>query len=102
MSTGLACVVSDISSNESLLKGSGIVISGSAIEERLPGALQQLLDKPEYTKELGKKARKKVLQYHQQDKIFGELEKALTNVVKKFGKHTSNKNIRVLPLEDYE
>lgn len=80
MSTGLACIATDVATNEDVLDNVGIVIEGK-VKEQLSVALKLCLDQPEFTASLGRKARERVLNQFNQQKIFQRLAAEFQRVV---------------------
>lgn len=87
MSCGLAVVTSDAGANGEVAYDAGIVIPASKIEEQLPLALKTLLEYPDFTKMLGKKARRKILNQYSQDLIFEKLIKSFEHTIVNYKKY---------------
>lgn len=89
MSCGLACIASDAGANGELLKDAGIVIPATRVKQELPLALRILLENPDFSRKLGEKARKKILNNYAQEKIFSTLQDALKETVKDYRRRGS-------------
>lgn len=74
MSTGLACIASDVASQREMLRKVGIVIPYGKLKEKLPGELNRLLNNDERRTKLGRLAREKVILKYSQKKVFEEIE----------------------------
>lgn len=81
MSSGLACIASNVGANDELIDRAGILLKESKLSYELPVVLRLLMENTELVRVLGKKARMKVLKYYFQDKVFYQLMKALTTTV---------------------
>lgn len=62
MSCGLATVATDVGSDGEALSGAGIVLERRHLKEQLPLALRLLVEYPELRRELGRRARLRVLE----------------------------------------
>ncbi len=69
MSTGLACITTDVGNNGALLKNAGITIPASHLKTNLTIALKILMENKILQKSLGLAARKKVVKYYSQTNI---------------------------------
>ncbi len=61
MSCGLATVATDVGSDAEALSGAGIVVERRYLKEQLPVALRLLVEYPELRREMGQRARQRVL-----------------------------------------
>ena len=76
MSTGTACVATDAGADgEVLNNGAGIVISTDNVAAQLKTIIPILVDHPSFTKDLGKKARDRVIERYTISKNIDSLEK---------------------------
>ncbi|MCR8539718.1 MAG: glycosyltransferase family 4 protein [Prochlorococcus marinus CUG1439] len=81
MSTGTACVATDAGADGEVLdNGAGIVISTDNVAEQLKTIIPILVEHPSFTKDLGKKARERVLERYTISKNINSLEKAYMNL----------------------
>ena len=82
MSTGTACVATDAGADGEVLdKGAGIVISTDNVAAQLKTIIPILLEHPSFTKDLGVKARERVLERYTISKNINSLEKVYMNLV---------------------
>jgi len=86
MSCGLACVGSDAGANSELLESAGIVIPTAKLADQLPVVLRILLDYPDFTANLGKKARRKVVKFYSQKILFNRLISAFQDTISNYKK----------------
>ncbi len=70
MSCGLACIATDAGNSPEVLKNSGFLINHQKIRQELPVALRILLEQKEIRKFLGTLARRFVVKFHKESKIF--------------------------------
>lgn len=98
MSSALACIASDAGSNVETLSNAGILIPNNSLKYQLPLALKLLIEYPDFQEILGKKARKKALNDHNEEKILKALEKALEKVNKNF-RLKGPPQVKPLPIE---
>lgn len=98
MSVGLACVVSDAGTNRELVENAGIVIPGTRLKQELPLALRLLLKYPDFAKDLGRKARTRILKSYSQKVLFRKFEKALVQTIADYKKRGSPQSLP-LPLD---
>jgi glycosyltransferase involved in cell wall biosynthesis len=76
MSTGTACVATDAGADgEVLNNGAGIVISTDNVAAQLKTIIPILVDHPSFTKDLGRKARDRVIERYTISKNIDSLEK---------------------------
>ena len=76
MSTGTACVATDAGADGEVLdNGAGIVISTENVASQLKTIIPILIEHPSFTKELGKKARERVLERYTITNNINTLEK---------------------------
>jgi glycosyltransferase involved in cell wall biosynthesis len=76
MSTGTACIATDAGADGEVLdKGAGIVISTDNVAAQLKTIIPILVDHPSFTKDLGKKARDRVIERYTINKNIDSLEK---------------------------
>ena len=76
MSAGTACVATDAGADGEVLdKGAGIVISTDNVAAQLKTIIPILVDHPSFTKDLGKKARDRVIERYTISKNIDSLEK---------------------------
>ena len=76
MSTGTACVSTDAGADGEVLdKGAGIVISTDNVATQLKTIIPILVEHPSFTKDLGRKARERVLERYTISKNINSLEK---------------------------
>ena len=76
MSTGTACVATDAGADGEVLdNGAGIVISTDNVAEQLKTIIPILVDHPSFTKDLGKKARDRVIERYTLNKNIDSLER---------------------------
>lgn len=84
MSSGLACIASNVGANDDLLQNAGILIRETKMSSELPIALRILLENSEFVRLLGSKAQKKVWTNYSQDKIFASLIRAFIKTIKDY------------------
>jgi len=76
MSTGTACIATDAGADGEVLdKGAGIVISTDNVAAQLKTIIPILVNHPSFTKDLGKKARDRVIERYTINKNIDSLEK---------------------------
>jgi len=76
MSAGTACVATDAGADGEVLdKGAGIVISTDNVAKQLKTIFPILIEHPSFTKDLGRKARDRVLERYTISKNIDLLEK---------------------------
>ena len=76
MSTGTACVATDAGADGEVLdNGAGIVISTENVASQLKTIIPILVEHPSFTKDLGRKARKRILERYTITKNINSLEK---------------------------
>ena len=76
MSTGTACVSTDAGADGEVLdKGAGIVISTDNVATQLKTIIPILVEHPSFTRDLGRKARERVLERYTISKNINSLEK---------------------------
>jgi len=76
MSSGTACVATDAGADGEVLdNGAGIVISTDNVAAQLKTIIPILVDHPSFTKDLGKKARDRVIERYTISKNIDSLEK---------------------------
>jgi len=81
MSTGTACVATDAGADGEVLdNGAGIVISTDNVAAQLKTIIPILVEHPSFTKDLGEKARERVLERYTITKNINSLEKVYTNL----------------------
>jgi len=61
MATGCAVIATDVGSDGDALRGAGIVLDLEKLEEQLPLAIRTLIEFPEFSRELGNRARHRVV-----------------------------------------
>ena len=83
MSTGLACITTNVGSNDMVVKNVGIILSSQNIKSELQKTLQHMLTHPEYTQRLGKNARTKILEHFNEEKTFSYLIGAFKKTIHK-------------------
>lgn len=81
MSCGLACIASDVGANPELLENNGIIITHQKVKQELPLALKILLEQINFRKELGKKARNRVLNHFSQKESFSAYMKLYQHTI---------------------
>ena len=82
MSTGTACVATDAGADgEVLNNGAGIVISTDNVAAQLKTIIPILVDHPSFTKDLGKKARDRVIERYTISKNIDSLEKVYIELI---------------------
>ena len=85
MSTGTACVATDAGADGEVLdKGAGIVISTENVAAQLKTIIPILVDHPSFTKNLGEKARERVLERYTISKNINSLEKVYSDIIDNF------------------
>ena len=85
MSTGTACVATDAGADGEVLdNGAGIVISTDNVATQLKTIIPILIDHPSFTKALGEKGRRRVIQRYTIESKIKELEKLYLNCIKNF------------------
>jgi len=76
MSTGTACIATDAGADGEVLdNGAGIVISTDNVAAQLKTIIPILVEHPSFTKDLGKKARDRVIERYTMTKNIDSLEK---------------------------
>ena len=76
MSAGTACVATDAGADGEVLdNGAGIVISTDNVAAQLKTIIPILVDHPSFSKDLGKKARDRVIERYTISKNIDSLEK---------------------------
>ena len=76
MSSGTACVATDAGADGEVLNdGAGIVISTDNVAAQLKTIIPILVDHPSFTKDLGEKARDRVIERYTISKNIDSLEK---------------------------
>ena len=81
MSTGTACVATDAGADGEVLdNGAGIVISTENVASQLKTIIPILVEHPSFTKDLGEKARERVLERYTITKNINSLEKVYMNL----------------------
>ena len=81
MSAGTACVATDAGADGEVLdNGAGIVISTDNVAAQLKTIIPILIEHPSFTKDLGKKARERILQRYTITKNINSLEKVYINL----------------------
>ncbi len=90
MSSGLACLATDVGADgEVLEKGAGVILSTKTVRSQLKTLLPLFQDHSELTTVLGQKARKRVLERYDLSKNITLLEKLYTEVFKQKPIHIS-------------
>ena len=85
MSTGTACVATDAGADGEVLdNGAGIVISTENVVLQLKTIIPILVEHPSFTKDLGRKARERVLERYTITKNINSLEKVYINLKDNF------------------
>ena len=85
MSTGTACVATDAGADGEVLdNGVGIVISTDNVASQLKTIIPILVEHPSFTKDLGEKARERVLERYTITKNINSLEKVYMNLKSNF------------------
>ena len=85
MSAGTACVATDAGADGEVLdKGAGIVISTDNVAAQLKTIIPILLEHPSFTKDLGAKARERVLERYTITKNINSLEKVYMKLKSSF------------------
>ena len=85
MSTGTACVATDAGADgEALDNGAGIVISTDNVTAQLKTIIPILLEHPSFTKDLGEKARDRVIERYTITKNINSLEKLYMEIKDNF------------------
>ncbi len=81
MSAGTACVATDAGADGEVLdNGAGIVISTENVAAQLKTIIPILIEHPSFTKDLGEKARKRILERYTITKNINSLEKVYMNL----------------------
>ena len=76
MTAGTACVATDAGADGEVLdNGAGIVISTDNVAAQLKTIIPILIEHPSFTKDLGKKARDRVIERYTMTKNIDSLEK---------------------------
>ncbi len=85
MSTGKACVATDAGADGEVLEnGAGIIISTDNVAAQLKTIIPILIDHPSFTKNLGKRARKRVIERYSIKNNIDVLEEVYTRLRKNF------------------
>ena len=85
MSAGTACVATDAGADgEVLNNGAGIVISTDNVTSQLKTIIPILLEHPSFTKDLGKKARERILERYTIAKNINSLERVYMELIDNF------------------
>lgn len=84
MSAGLACIATDAGASKELLDTSGITIPNSRLKKSLPVILELLLKHPEFTKTLGGLARKRILRFYPQERVFDALLSRFAQTIREY------------------
>ena len=87
MSSGLACIATDVGAHPELLKNAGIVIPHNNLSHGLPMALNMLLENPWLVAEFGKRARKKILKSYSNETIMPKYVELYQETVAGFQKN---------------
>lgn len=74
MASGAAVVATNVGADGEALRGAGIVLDLDALEKQLPLALRQLIEFPDFRKDLGQKARARALEQYS---LGGNLDKLI-------------------------
>ena len=83
MSTGTACVATDAGADGEVLdNGAGIVISTENVATQFKTIIPILIDHPSFTKALGEKGRKRVIERYTIKKNIDALEKLYLDFIK--------------------
>lgn len=69
MSTGLACIATDVGAHPDLLKNTGIILPYTKLSHSLPAILQLLLNSGFLQKSLGTMSRRKILKFYSNEII---------------------------------
>ena len=81
MSAGTACVATDAGADGEVLdNGAGIVISTDKVAGQLKTIIPILVEHTSFTKDLGEKARERVIERYTINKNINSLEKVYTNL----------------------
>ena len=81
MSTGTACVATDAGADGEVLdNGAGIIISTDNVAAQLKTIIPILVEHPSFTKDLGRKARNRVIERYTISKNIDSLEKVYLNL----------------------
>lgn len=91
MSTGLACIATDVGAHPELMKNAGIVLPHNNLSHSLPMALNMLLENPWLTTEFGKRARKKILKLYSNDTIMPKYVELYQETISDFQKNSYKK-----------
>lgn len=86
MSSGLACIASDVGTNKEVLDGVGRVIPFQKLKKGLPQELERLINSPVEVARLGKLARQRIEDKYAEKKTFGLLEQTLEETIRKYKK----------------
>ncbi|MFQ5944759.1 MAG: glycosyltransferase family 4 protein [Anaerolineae bacterium] len=81
MSCGLATVATDVGSDGEALSGAGIVVERRHLKEQLPLALRLLVEYPELRRELGRRARQRVLDRYSLERHIDRLQEVYETLV---------------------
>ena len=85
MSTGTACIATDAGADGEVLdNGAGIVISTDNVTSQLKTIIPILIAHPTFTKDLGEKAREKVIERYNLSRNINALEKVYMDLKDKF------------------
>ena len=85
MSTGTACVATDAGADGEVLEnGAGIIISTDNVVTQLKTIIPILIDHPSFCKDLGRKARLRVIERYRIKKNIDSLEKVYLDSIKTF------------------
>lgn len=87
MSCGLACITTNVGSNDTMLQNIGTVLPDKKLQPNLIKALNNYLDNSQLVLHHGHKAREKILKHHSLNQTFGNLLELLENTAKKYPKH---------------
>lgn len=78
MSIGLAVITTNVGNHADVVKNAGICLKDDKnLEENLSQSLKKLVSNQNLIKDLGQKARQKILKQYTQSAVFSQLEKAL-------------------------
>ena len=82
MSTGTACVATDAGADGEVLdNGAGIVISTDNVAAQLKTIIPILIEHPSFTKDLGRKARDRVIERYTISENINSLEKVYSDII---------------------
>jgi glycosyltransferase involved in cell wall biosynthesis len=73
MSSGLACIATDVGTTAEMIKSSGILLDRENIKPQLKVALEKLLSDPELRKKYADAALKRAREVYDQEKTFADL-----------------------------